>query len=120
MGDEYEETAYKHIFAIGDVQGKAPLTPVAIAAGRRLANRLFGGEEGKKLGIKLDYNIKVYKSNFTAMYFSVFSKQEDKEPTAMKMICTGEDEEVVGIHMIGQGSDEMTQGFAVAVKMGAR
>jgi len=148
--DEYEETAYKHIFAIGDVQGKAPLTPVAIAAGRRLANRLFGGEEGKKLGIKLDYdnipsvifshptcgsvgltepearkkfgdaNIKVYKSNFTAMYFSVFSKQEDKEPTAMKMICTGEDEKVVGIHMIGQGSDEMTQGFAVAVKMGAR
>lgn len=67
-----------------------------------------------------DANIKVYKSNFIAMYFSVFSKQEDKEPTAYKLICAGEDEKVVGIHIVGQGSDEITQGFAVAVKMGAR
>ena len=54
--DEYQDTPYKHISAIGDVQGKSPLTPVAIAAGRRLSNRLFGGEEGKKLGTKLDYH----------------------------------------------------------------
>jgi glutathione reductase (NADPH) len=53
--DDYQNTAYEHISAIGDVQGKAPLTPVAIAAGRRLANRLFGGEKGAKLGTKLDY-----------------------------------------------------------------
>lgn len=54
--NEYQETAIKHITAIGDVQGKAPLTPVAIAAGRRLSNRLYGGEKGAKLGTKLDYN----------------------------------------------------------------
>lgn len=53
--DEYQNTGYEHISAIGDVQGKEPLTPVAIAAGRRLSNRLFGGEAGKKLGTKLDY-----------------------------------------------------------------
>lgn len=63
--------------------------------------------------------VKVYKSNFTAMYFSVFSKQEDKEPTAYKLIVVGEEEKVVGLHMIGQGSDEILQGFAVAIKMGA-
>ena len=149
--NEYQDTGYNHISAIGDVQGKAPLTPVAIAAGRRLANRLFGGEAGKKLGTKLDYHnipsvvfscvsvvfinelqklinsnrrhptcgsvgltelearekygdkeIKIYKSNFTAMYFSVFSKQEDKEPTAYKLICAGPEEKVVGLHIIGQ------------------
>jgi glutathione reductase (NADPH) len=40
--------------------------------------------------------------------------------TAMKLVCAGEDEKVVGIHMIGDYVDEMLQGFAVAVKMGAR
>jgi glutathione reductase (NADPH) len=147
--DEYQETAVKHISAIGDVQGKAPLTPVAIAAGRRLSNRLFGGEKGQKLGIKLDYdnipsaifshptcgsvgltelearkkfgdeNVTIYKSSFTAMYFSVFEKQEDKEPTAYKLVCAGKEEKVVGLHMIGQGSDEIIQMAGVAVKMGA-
>lgn len=53
------------------------------------------------------------------MYFSVFSNQEDKEPTAYKLICVGEEEKVVGLHMIGLGSDEILQGFAVAIKMGA-
>lgn len=147
--DEYQETAVKHISAIGDVQGKAPLTPVAIAAGRRLSNRLFGGEKGQKLGIKLDYdnipsaifshptcgsvgltelearkkfgdeNVTIYKSSFTAMYFSVFEKQEDKEPTAYKLVCAGKEEKVVGLHMIGQGSEEIIQMAGVAVKMGA-
>ena len=39
--------------------------------------------------------------------------------TAMKLVCVGDDERVVGIHIIGDSADEMTQGFAVAVKMGA-
>ena len=41
--DEYQETNVPDVFALGDVAGKALLTPVAIAAGRKLANRLFGG-----------------------------------------------------------------------------
>ena len=51
--DEYQNTSVKGVTSIGDVQGKALLTPVAIAAGRRLANRLFGPEEYKDQ--KLDY-----------------------------------------------------------------
>lgn len=43
-----------------------------------------------------------------------------KEPTMFKLIVQGPEERVVGIHIIGQGSDEIIQGFAVAVKMGAR
>jgi glutathione reductase (NADPH) len=45
--NEYQNTNIPNITAIGDVQGKALLTPVAIAAGRRLANRLFGPEKFK-------------------------------------------------------------------------
>ena len=43
---------------------------------------------------------------------------DQKEPTAIKLICAGEEQKVVGLHIIGMGSDEMLQGFAVAIKMG--
>jgi len=51
--DEYQESATKSITSIGDAIGKVELTPVAIAAGRRLANRLYGPPEFKN--DKLDY-----------------------------------------------------------------
>jgi len=143
--DEYQKTSVVNVYAIGDVQGKALLTPVAIAAGRRLSNRLFGPEKFKN--DKLDYHniptvvfshptigtvglteaearkkygdVKIYKSSFRALYFSMID-EEHKEPTVYKVICVGPEERVVGVHIIGQGSDEVMQGFAVAVKMGAR
>ncbi|TDL27662.1 glutathione reductase, partial [Rickenella mellea] len=144
--DEYQNTNVKGIYAIGDCAGKALLTPVAIAAGRRLSNRLFGGEKFKN--DKLDYEniptvvfahppigtvgltepqarkkygdaVKIYKSSFRALYFSMI-EEEHKEPTAQKLVVVGEEEKVVGVHIIGMGSDEMMQGFGVAVKMGAR
>eukprot|EP00474_Spongospora_subterranea_P008536 CRZ08994.1 hypothetical protein [Spongospora subterranea] len=138
----FEETNVPHIFAIGDVNGKMELTPVAIAAGRKLSDRLFGGDKHAKS--MLDYSavptvvfnhppigsiglteaearvaysdVKVYTSEFTNMYFSMC---ERKPKTAMKIICAGSEEKVLGIHMIGLGVDEILQGFGVAVKMGA-
>lgn len=144
--DEFQKASANGVYAIGDVIGKADLTPVAIAAGRRLANRLFGPEEFKDE--KLDYSdipsvvfahptigsvglnekearrqygdaVKIYKSSFRALYYSMID-EEHKEPTVYKMICIGPEERVVGIHIIGMGSDEVMQGFAVAVKMKAR
>ncbi|KAG6334796.1 hypothetical protein ID866_4295 [Astraeus odoratus] len=144
--DDYQNTTVKGIYAIGDVQGKALLTPVAIAAGRRLSNRLFGPDKFKS--DKLSYeniptvvfshppigtvgltepeavqaygnDVKIYKSSFRSLYFSQID-EEHKEPTVYKLIVVGEEERVVGVHLIGQGSDEALQGFAVAVKMGAR
>lgn len=47
-------------------------------------------------------------------------EEEHKEPTTFKLVVEGPEERVVGLHIIGQGSDEIIQGFAVAVKMGAR
>lgn len=57
--DEYQNTSVEGIYAIGDVTGQAELTPVAIAAGRALSNRLFGSAHpsgGPHLSTaKLDY-----------------------------------------------------------------
>jgi glutathione reductase (NADPH) len=139
--DEFQNTNVPGVYAIGDVTGREPLTPVAVAAGRRLARRLFGGEQN----LKLDYanvptvvfshppvgrvgltepeartlygdTLTVYETSFTPMRYAL----NDRGPrTAMKLICTGPEERVVGIHLIGDGVDEMLQGFAVALKMGA-
>jgi len=140
--DEYENTNVTGIYAIGDITGKAALTPVAIAAGRRLAERLFNGSTDSKVDYeniptvvfshppigtvgmteaeaRMEYrnNITVYMSDFTPMRHSL---SDHGSTTAMKLICAGSDEKVVGIHVIGDGADEMLQGFAVALKMGAR
>ncbi len=140
--DEYQQTNVESIFAIGDVTGREALTPVAIAAGRRLADRLYGGMQGRHLDYRLiptvifshpaigtvgmtedearaEYgdDIKVYTSAFTPMYYAL---GEDKQRSSMKLITTGEDERVIGCHVIGEGADEMMQGFAVAIRMGAR
>lgn len=142
--DEFQNTTAKNIYSLGDVVGKAELTPVAIAAGRKLADRLFGGPQFATA--KLDYiniptvvfshptigtigytepearekfgdaNVKVYETRFGNMYFSVL---DEKEPTAYKLIVTGSEEKVVGLHIIGRSSDEILQGFGVAIRMGA-
>ncbi|HET7542749.1 MAG TPA: glutathione-disulfide reductase [Polyangiaceae bacterium] len=139
--DEWQNTSTPGVYAIGDVTGRATLTPVAIAAGRRLSDRLFGG----KPQAKLDYQdipsvvfshppigsvglseadaralhgdaVKVYSTRFTNMFYAV---TEHKALTHMKLVCVGPEERVVGVHVIGRGADEMIQGFAVAVKMRA-
>lgn len=143
--DEYENTNVPGIYAIGDITGKIPLTPVAIAAGRKLADRLFNN----KTDSKVDYDnvpsavfshppvgsvgltetqarerygddITVYKSEFTPMRYALSPHESSHGPTtAMKLVCVGANEKVAGIHLIGDNADEMLQGFAVAVKMGA-
>ncbi|KAF5231670.1 hypothetical protein FANTH_13338 [Fusarium anthophilum] len=142
--DEYQNTNVENIYSLGDVVGKIELTPVAIAAGRKLSDRLFGGEQFNKS--KLDYNlipsvvfahpevgtigltqaeaenkygrdnIKIYKSSFMATYYAIM---EDKGPSKYKLICQGKDEKIVGLHILGLGSGEILQGFGVAIKMGA-
>ena len=146
IADDYQNTNVENIYSLGDVVGKVELTPVAIAAGRKLSDRLFGPEKFKES--KLDYNlipsvvfahpevgsigltepqaiekygkenIKVYNTSFTAMYYAMM-EQEDKGPTKYKLITQGPDQKVVGLHILGLGSGEMLQGFGVAIKMGA-
>jgi glutathione reductase (NADPH) len=140
--DEYQATNVEGLFAIGDVTPHAGLTPVAIAAGRRLSDRLFGGQTGRKLdydnipsvvfshppigSVGLaedaarakfgDQQVKVFTSGFVPMYHAMTKR---KPRMRMKLVTTGPMQRVVGIHSIGEGSDEMLQGFAVALRMGA-
>eukprot|EP01083_Nonionella_stella_P077490 211652_1 len=140
--DEKEVTNVPGIYSLGDINGKIELTPVAIAAGRALADRLFDGQTDRIMDydavptvvfshppigtvglIERDAvekygkgNIKIYRSTFTNMYHAV---TEHKTKTAMKLICQGPEEKVVGLHMIGIAVDEILQGFGVAMKMGA-
>ncbi|QOL26431.1 glutathione-disulfide reductase [Thalassotalea sp. LPB0316] len=141
--DKYQNTNVEHIFAVGDNTGRIQLTPTAVAAGRRLSERLFNNKPYEHL----DYNnvatvvfshpvigtvgltepeaieqygeaqVKVYNSQFTALYQAI--TEDYRDPTRMKLICVGKEEKIVGIHSIGFGSDELLQGFAVALKMGA-
>ncbi len=139
--DDYQQTNVDHIFAIGDVTGREALTPVAIAAGRRLADRLYGGMQDRHLDYrfiptvifshpplgtiglteaearrKYGNELRVYESRFTPMYYALGDR---KPQTRMKLITADSSERVVGCHIIGDGVDEMLQGFAVAIRMGA-
>ena len=140
--DEFQNTSQSNIYAVGDVTSRAQLTPVAIAAGRRLSDRVFNNQ----LDSKLDYNciptvifshppvgtvgmsesqaiaefgdetVRVYRNSFVDMRFAV---ADHKPRTLVKLVVQGESERVVGCHVVGHGADEMIQGFAVAIKMGA-
>ncbi|KAF2720765.1 hypothetical protein K431DRAFT_269960 [Polychaeton citri CBS 116435] len=143
--DDYQNTNVPHIFALGDVCDKGfELTPVAIAAGRKLSDRIFGGKKDAKLSYENipsvvfshpevgtvgltepeakekygDENVKIYTSNFNDMYYAMM-EPEDKIPTSYKIVCAGKDEKIVGLHILGISSAEILQGFGVAVKMGA-
>ncbi|ESZ98957.1 hypothetical protein SBOR_0615 [Sclerotinia borealis F-4128] len=147
--DEFQNTSAGGIYALGDVTGQLELTPVAIAAGRLLSNRLFGSPQFAESALSYNLiptvvfahpevgtigltepealqkygagNLHVYHTKFAAMFYDFFPA-EDKvhAPTEFKIICEGEEERIVGLHLIGLGVGEMLQGFAVAVKMGAR
>jgi glutathione reductase (NADPH) len=139
--DAFQNTNVSGVYAIGDVTGRAALTPVAIAAGRRLSDRLFGGKPERHL----DYNmiptvifthppigtvgaseaearaqygdaVKVYIADFAPMYHALTTR---KTHTDMKLVCVGPEQRIVGCHILGTGADEMLQGFAVAIRMGA-
>ena len=139
--NEWQETNVDHILALGDVTGRPALTPVAIAAGRRLADRLYNGMTDRRLdyeniptvifthpaistvgltedAARKEYgdDVKVYQSRFAPMAYA-FS--EHKVSSTMKLIVKGSEEKIIGCHVIGDGADEMIQGFAVAIRMGA-
>jgi glutathione reductase (NADPH) len=140
--DDRQDTPVAGVHAVGDVTGRLALTPVAIAAGRKLADRLFGGVPDARL----DYDgvpsvvfahpplatvglsehearrrhgdsVRVYRVRFRPMLDALAGLEHR---TFMKLVCAGGDERVVGIHLVGAGVDEMLQGFAVALKAGAR
>ncbi|MDE2088956.1 MAG: glutathione-disulfide reductase [Gammaproteobacteria bacterium] len=139
--DAYQNTNVPGVYAVGDVTGRTALTPVAIAAARRLTDRLFNRRPERRL----DYEniatvvfshppigsvgvteeearalhgdaVKIYQTRFTPLYHA-FTRR--KRQVALKLVAVGAGEKIVGCHLIGPGADEILQGFAVAMRMGA-
>jgi len=127
------------VHAVGDVAGKVGLTPVAIAAARKLMDRLFGGQPQAKMdyqniasvvfshpalgavGLSEEEararhgDVRIYRTNFRPMLQAL---ADGTQRSLFKLVCVGEEERVVGVHLLGESADEILQGFAVAVKMG--
>lgn len=139
--DAWQTTSVERVYAVGDVTNQKNLAPVAIAAGRRLADRIFGAQPEARLdyqdiptvvfshppigtvGLTEDEaierygnDVKCYTTRFMDLYHSMSAH---RSRTAMKLVTVGNREKIVGIHVIGRSADEMIQGFAVALKMGA-
>lgn len=138
--NEKNETNIKNIFAIGDVTEFPKLTPVASMAGKKLAERIFAGSLEK---ISYDYiptvvfshppvgsvgltesqargkfgEVKIFKSSFDSLFYGL---GQNPVGTFIKVVCVGEDLRIVGLHAVGRSVDEAMQGFAVALRMGAR
>lgn len=139
--DDFQETGIPGVYAVGDVTQRLALTPVAVNAGRKLADRLFGDTPGARL----DYqnipsvvfshpplgtvglneqqaretygdDVHLYKQTFVPMQLALAHRPMY---VRFKLICVGHDSRIVGMQMLGPGVDEILQGFAVAIKMGA-
>jgi len=138
--DGENRTSVSHVFAIGDVSDKLNLTPVAIAEGHHLADRLFGPgrprswvldpvatavfssppiatlglteEQAAERGPAAD----IYVARFTPMR-RVLSGRAGK--TLMKLVVEQETGKVLGCHMLGDDAPEIMQGFGVALVAGA-
>jgi len=142
--NEADQTSVPNIFAVGDVaSGRIELTPSAIQAGKLLAKRLFGnstvlmdyhlipttvftpieygacglGEEDAiaKYG---EENIEIYHSYFKPLEYFIPERPDNQ--CYCKLICLiPENYKVVGFHYLGPHAAEITQGYALAIKMGA-
>lgn len=138
--DACQRTSVEGIHAVGDATGQLALTPVAIAAARRLMDRVFGGQPDAKL----DYDdvptvvfshpplgavglteaqarerhgdaVTVHRTGFRPMLNAL---ADVPQRSLFKLVCVGPEQRVVGIHLLGEAADEMLQGFAVALKRG--
>ncbi|NEO04472.1 MULTISPECIES: glutathione-disulfide reductase [unclassified Moorena] len=138
--DKYSLTTEDHIFAVGDCTNRMNLTPVAINEGRAFADTVFGGKsrimsyenvptaifttpEAATVGLseaeareKYGDAVKVYRSRFRAMYYTLPGRDEK---TLMKLVVDQNTDKVLGAHMVGDHAAEIIQGIAIALKTGA-
>ena len=137
--DAHNATSQANIFALGDVSNRLNLTPVAIAEGHHLADRLFGPPPPRSwsfaavptavfsqppiatVGLSEEAAaaqrpVDVYVARFTPMRH-IMSGRGQK--TLVKMIVDQASQRVVGVHMLGDDVPEMMQGIGVALTAGA-
>ena len=142
--NDVEETNVPNIFAIGDVLfGKLELTPVAIKAGKLLAERLFGG-----MTEKMDYvnvpttvftpieygscgyseedakavygaeNISTFHTSFQPLEWAYNKGRPEGDCYVKVLVNKADKNKVVGFHICAPNAGEVTQGLGVAMKCG--
>lgn len=131
-------TSQGNIFAIGDVTDRLNLTPVAIAEGHSLAERLFGPGPRKwrldavatavfssppigTVGLTeaqaaAEGPADIFVTSFTPMRHTLSGRTRK---TIMKLVVDQASQRVVGAHMIGEDAPEILQGLSVAINAGA-
>jgi glutathione reductase (NADPH) len=129
-----------HVLAIGDVTNRKNLTPVAIAEGRAIADRLFGGARDACVDLRRvatavftlppigtiglsesdlgddGVALRVYEADFKPMRHS-FSGRGER--CYMKLLVDDASDRVLSVHMIGADAPEIVQSLAVALSAGA-
>ncbi|MBC7787309.1 MAG: glutathione-disulfide reductase [Methylophilaceae bacterium] len=139
VNDDYQ-TNIPSIYALGDVTNRVNLTPVAIAEGMALVNKLYANKTGRvdyqniptavfsqpniaTVGLnetqaRAQYpeDIDIYKSTFKPMKNTLSGINEK---TLMKMIVVRSTDKVIGLHMVGSDAGEIIQGMAIAIRAGA-
>lgn len=138
--DDHYRTAVPHIRALGDVIGRVPLTPVAIAEGMFISADLFAeqkpqpvdyqqiptavfcqpnvatvGLTEEEAAARFD-RVEVYSTQFRAMRNTLSG---NPGRTLMKMLVDANSQRVIGLHMVGDDAGEIIQGLAVAMNAGA-
>lgn len=137
--NEYSRSSVESIYAVGDVTGRAQLTPVATKDGARLAATLFAARPSPvdheyvptavfsqppvaSVGLTEESaravysDVQVYRSRFRPLKHTLTGRAER---TLMKLVVDGGSSRVVGAHMVGADAPEIIQGVAIAVKLGA-
>ena len=140
MVDATAQSSAPSVFAIGDVSNTMNLTPVAIAEGHALADRLFGRGPPRRwsfdaiptavfsqppigtVGLSEEDAAKrgpvdVYVTRFTPMRHTMSGREGHR--ALMKLVVDQASQRVVGAHMIGDDAPEIMQGIGVAITAGA-
>lgn len=137
--DAYSKTSADSIYAVGDVTGRAALTPVAIREGWYFAETVFNNNpmsvdhsqiptavftepEVGVIGLSeadaaMEYgDLDVYVARFRPMINTLSDKSERM---ILKLITLAGGGRVVGCHLLGPGAAEMIQLVAIPIGMGA-
>ena len=139
--DPHHRTAVPSIWAIGDLIGRLDLTPMAIRAGRHVAEALF-----YQPGPPLSYAdvpraifaeppaasvglseaeaeargtgaVRCFSTRFSPLRYAPCPAAE-RRSCWMKVVVDAASDRVLGLHMVGEEAPEIMQGFAAALNAG--
>ena len=136
--DKFSQSNVPSIYAVGDVTGRAALTPVAIREGWYVAETLFNNNplsvDHSQIGTAVfaepevgtiglteleaatHGDIDIYLTRFRPM-INTLSQKTDR--MMLKLITAANGGKVLGVHIIGPGAAELIQMVAIPIGMGA-